>query len=83
MRLFNTYYLQMKWEMNDGFNPTLHGGGHYDPPPSNFGASQLQQEGLVWSNLHGNLVTWVPTVTKTQKKFQNFNGVCTTQVVTK
>ena len=24
------------------------------------GFSQLQKEGLVWSNLHMNLVTWVP-----------------------
>ena len=41
-------------------------------PPSNFGASQLQHEGLVGSNLHMNLVTWVPTVTKTQKKVSKF-----------
>ena len=45
--------------------------------------SQLQHEGLVWSNLHMNLVTWVPTMTKTPKKFQKFNGVWATQVVTK
>ena len=39
--------------------------------PSNFKASQLQQEGLDWSNLHINLVTWVPTVTKTQKSVKS------------
>ena len=43
--------------------------------PSNFEASQLQHKGLVWTNLHMNLVTWVPTVTKTSKMFQKFNGV--------
>ena len=47
-------------------------GGAMMAPPSNFGASQLQHEGLVWSNLHMNLVTWVPTMTKTPKKFQKF-----------
>ena len=52
-------------------------------PPINFEASQLQQEGLVWSNLHINLVTWVPTMTKTQKMFQNLNSVLAMQVVTK
>ena len=60
---------------NIKLNPTLHGGGAMMAPPSNFGASQLQHEGLVWSNLHMNLVTWVPTMTKTPKKFQKFNGV--------
>ena len=30
--------------------------------PSNFEALQLQQEGLVLSNLYMNLVTWVPTI---------------------
>ena len=29
---------------------------------SNFEASQLQQEGLVWSNLQMNWVTWVPII---------------------
>ena len=44
-------------------------------PLTNFEASQLRQEGLVWYNLHMNVVTWVPTMTKTQKmlkKFQQF-----------
>ena len=43
--------------------------------PSNFEASQLQQEGLVWSNLLMNLVTWVLTMTQTKKMFKNFNSV--------
>ena len=37
--------------MNESLNPTL----HYRLPTFNFEASQLQQEGLVWSNLHINL----------------------------
>ena len=41
---------------------TGEGGCHYEPP-SNFDASQLQLEGLDWSNLHMNLVIWVPTMT--------------------
>ena len=44
------------------FNPTLHGGVIITPPPANFEASQLQQEGLVWSNLQMNWVTWVPII---------------------
>ena len=44
-------------------------------PPSNFEASQLQQEGLVWSNLTMNLVTWVLTMTQTKKMFKKFNSV--------
>ena len=43
--------------------------------PINFEASQLKQEGLFWFNLHTNLVTWVPTMAKTQKKFLNVNSV--------
>ena len=37
------------------------------PLPINLEASQLEQEGLVWSNLHINFVTWVSTFSKTQK----------------
>ena len=40
------------------------------PPPINFEASQLKQEGLFWFNLHTNLVTWVPTFTKIFSKSQ-------------
>ena len=36
-------------------------------PPINFEAYQLKQEGLFWFNLHTNLVTWLPTMAKTQK----------------
>ena len=61
------------WNM-DLLNPTLHGGGHYGPP-INFEASQLKQEGLFWFNLHTNLVTWVPTMAKTQNFFLNVNSV--------
>ena len=43
------------------------GGGAIMAPPINFEASQLKQEGLFWFNLHTNLVTWVPTMAKTQK----------------
>ena len=50
-------------------------------PPINFEASQLQQEGLVWSNLHINLVTWVPTMTKAKQMFENVNSVRAMQVV--
>ena len=39
--------------------------------------------GLVWSNLHINLVTWVPPVTKTKKILQNFSSVLAMQIVTK
>ena len=49
------------------FNPTLHGGAIMAPPII-FEASQLKQEGLFWFNLHTNLVKWVPTMAKTQKK---------------
>ena len=51
------------------------GGIMTPPPPNNFEASQLELEGSVWSNLHMNLVTMVPTMTMTQKMFQNFNNV--------
>ena len=44
--------------------------------PTNFEASQLQQEGFVWSNLLMNLITWVLTMTQTKKMFKNFNSVC-------
>ena len=53
--------------------PTLHGGAIFGPPYQ--GASQLKWEVLVWSNLHITLVTWVPTMTKIQKMFQNVNSV--------
>ena len=43
--------------------------------PINFESSQLKQEGLFWSNLHTNLVTWVPTMAKTQKILLNVNSV--------
>ena len=49
------------------------GGSLY--PQTNFEASQLQQEGLVWSNLQMNWVTWVPIMNKTQKMLQNFNKI--------
>ena len=52
-------------------------------PPINFEASQLQQKGLFWSNLDINLVTWVPTMTKTQKMFQNVYSIGAMLVVTK
>ena len=54
-------------------NPSLHGG--HCGPPINFEASQLQQEGFTRSNLHMNLVIWKPTMTKTQKMFQNVHSV--------
>ena len=50
-------------------------------PPINFEASQLQQECLFWSNLHINLVTWVPTMTKAKQMFENVNSVRAMQVV--
>ena len=72
---------------NVPLNPTLHGGGrhygHYGPPPINFEAWQLKQQGLFWFNLHTNLVTWVPTMAKTQKIFLNVNSVWAMLVVTK
>ena len=43
--------------------------------PSDFEALQFQQEGLVWSNLLMNLVTWALTMTQTKKMFENFNSV--------
>ena len=58
------------------------GGGHYGPPIY-FEASQLKQEGFFWFNLHTNLVTWVPTMAKTQKNFLNVNSVLAMLVVTK
>ena len=51
------------------------GEGSLLPPPANFEALQLQQEGLVWSNLQMNWVTWVPIMNKTQKMLQNFNKI--------
>ena len=63
-------------------NPTLYGGAIM-ALPINFEASQLKQEGLFWFNLHTNLVTWVPTMAKTQKNFLNFNSVWAMLVVTK
>ena len=70
-------YIQMmvQWLCQKLFNPTVNGGGHYGPPPINFEASQLKQEGLFWFNLHTNLVTWVPTMAKTQKIFLDVNSV--------
>ena len=42
-------------------NATLYGGLLW-PSHINFEDSQLQQEGLVWSNLQMNWVTWVPII---------------------
>ena len=67
-------YLKTTFELILTLNPTLHGGGIM-APPINFEASQLKQEGLFWFNLHTNLVTWVPTMAKTQKNFLNVNSV--------
>ena len=85
--LLQMYSRTLTWKVEmikENLNHTLHKGeGDSVWPPSNFEASELQQEGLDWSNLHMNLVTWVPTMTKTQKMFHNFNRVWATQVVTK
>ena len=60
-----TYYL-LTLTLTLKFSPThltlLCTGGIMPPPPINFEALQLQQEDLVWSNLHINLVTRVPTI---------------------
>ena len=54
-------------------NPTLHRGAHYGPLSTlKLHSSNVQQEVLVWSNLQINLVTWVPTMTMTQKIFFEF-----------
>ena len=44
--------------------------GGFQEPPTNFEASQLRQEPFIGSILHLNLVTWVPSVTLTQKVHQ-------------
>ena len=48
-------------------NPTFHGVGVIMTPPTNFEASLLRKQGMIWSNTHMSLVTWVATMTQTQK----------------